>query len=161
MVSAIGPFFLKRIVLKQSDNQYKSSVVDIAEQECLAQPFINNSNAKTQSTGSEGVILQGVQRDNGDALPSSEVMCTRLEACEEDAQTEYKGNADVHPNKTHKAPTTMNKSKPFKMSGSVVAAQRTAVVAGGKHGEGKKGTKKYLPDDGWDALSADATPKPI
>ena len=35
------------------------------------------------------------------------------------------------------------------------------VVAGGKHGEGKKGTKKYLPDYGWDALSADATPIPI
>jgi hypothetical protein len=34
-------------------------------------------------------------------------------------------------------------------------------VAGGKHGEGKKGTKKYLPNYGWDALSADATPKPI
>ena len=57
----------QKIVLKQSDNQYKSLVVDVAKQECLSQPFINNSNTKTQSTDSEGVILQGVQRDNGDA----------------------------------------------------------------------------------------------
>ena len=76
---------------KQSDNQYKSSVVDVAEQECLAQLFINNSNA-TQSTDSEGVNLQGVQRDNGDALPSFRMICAHLEACEEDAQTKYKGN---------------------------------------------------------------------
>ena len=47
------------------------------------------------------------------------------------------------------------------MDVSVVPAQCKAVVAGGKHGKGKKGTKKYLPDDGWDALSADATPKPV
>jgi len=58
---------IKRIVLKQSDNQYKPSIVDVAEQECLAQPYTNNSNAKTQSTNAESVILQGVQRDNGDA----------------------------------------------------------------------------------------------
>ena len=70
---------IKRIVLKQSDNQYKSLVVDVAEQECLAQPLINNSNAKMQSTDLEGVILQGVQMDNGDALTSSKVRCTHLE----------------------------------------------------------------------------------
>jgi hypothetical protein len=46
------------------------------------------------------------------------------------------------------------------LSGSVVAAQGKAVVAGGKHSEGKKSTKKYLPDKRWDALSADATCKP-
>ena len=51
---------IDKIVLKQSDKQYKSSVVDIAKQECFAHPFINNSNAKTQSTDAEGVILQGV-----------------------------------------------------------------------------------------------------
>ena len=31
----------------------------------------------------------------------------------------------------------------------------------GKHGKGKRGTEKNLPDDGRDALSADAKPKPI
>ena len=34
-------------------------------------------------------------------------------------------------------------------------------MAGVKHDEGKKGTKKYLLNDEWDALSANATPKPI
>ena len=58
-----------KIVLKKSDNQYKSLAVDVAKKECLAHPFINNSNAKTQSSDAEGVIPQGVQRDNGDALP--------------------------------------------------------------------------------------------
>ena len=54
----------------------------------------------------------------------------------------------------------MQECKPIKLSGSVVAAQGKAVVAGGKHSEGKKSTKKYLPNKKWDALSADATPKP-
>ena len=67
----------------------------------------------------------------------------------------------MHPSEIHKALTPMNKCKPIKLGGSVVAAQGTAVVAGGKHGKGEKGTKKYFPNDGWDALSADATPKPI
>ena len=62
---------------------------------------------------------------------------------------------------THKAQTLLNEWKPIKLGGPVVAAQGKAVVAGGKHGEGKKGTKKYFPDDGWDTLSADTTPKPI
>ena len=74
---------IKKIVLKQSDNQYKSLVVDVAKQEFLAQPFINNSNAKTQSPDAEGVILHGVQRDNSDAFPSSKMRCTHFEACEE------------------------------------------------------------------------------
>ena len=74
---------IKNIVLKQSDNQNKSLVVDVAKQECLAQPFVNNSNAKTQIPDAEGVILQGVQRDNGDVLPSYEMRCTHPEACDE------------------------------------------------------------------------------
>ena len=41
---------IENIVLKQSDNKYKSLVVDVAEQECLAQTYTNNSNAETQST---------------------------------------------------------------------------------------------------------------
>jgi hypothetical protein len=34
-------------------------------------------------------------------------------------------------------------------------------VTGGKAGKGKKVTEKYLPNDEWDALSADAKPTPI
>ena len=147
---------IKRIVLKQSDNQYKLSVVDVAKQECLAQTYTNNSNAETQSTDAESVTLQGVQRDNGDALPSSEVRCTYLEACEVDAQTKYKGNTKVYP-----FLTPMKECKPIKLSGSAVAVQAKAYVTGGKHGKGKRGTQGYLPDEGRDALSADASPKPI
>ena len=55
----------------------------------------------------------------------------------------------------------MKECKPIKLGGPVFPAQGKSVVAGGKHGEEKKGTKKYLPNDGWDALSADATPKSI
>ena len=316
---------IKRIVLKQSDNQYKPSVVDVAEQECLAQTYTNNSNADTQSTGAESVTLQGVQRDNVDASPSSEVRCTYLEACEEDAQTKYKGNTKVYPfptpmkeckpiklsgsgrsalkqsdnhnkmevlvaeqqlatelrqedqvsktahygqstkkveiacqagvcyhssdllhdkttrprmgdqeslsstgkklvvdaaeqeclaqsksvlqgvqmdnsdvfpssemsythfeaceedrkasykevsndskestevylSETHKAQTLLNECKPIKLGVSAVAVQAKGYVTGGKHGKGKRGTQEYLPDEGWDALSADASPKPI
>ena len=93
---------------------------------------------------------------------------THFEACEEDRKAseeevakDFKGNTEVCPSKTHKAQALLNKCKPIKLGGPVVAAQGKAVVTGGKHGKGKKGTKKYLPDDGWDALSADATPKHI
>jgi hypothetical protein len=126
--------------LKQSDNQYKPSVVDVAEQECLAQTYTNNSDAETQSTDAESVTLQSVQREYGDALPSSKVRCTYLEACEEDAQTKYKGNTKVCP---------------------AVAVQAKAYVTGGKHGKGKRGTQGFLPDEKMNALSADASPKPI
>ena len=59
---------IKKVVLKQSDNQCKLLVVDVAKHECLAQLFINNSNARTQSSDVKYGILQGVQRDNGDVL---------------------------------------------------------------------------------------------
>ncbi len=36
-----------------------------------------------------------------------------------------------------------------------------AYVTEGKHGKGKRGTQEYLPDEGWDALSAEASSKPI
>ena len=55
----------------------------------------------------------------------------------------------------------MKEYKPIKLGGSVVAVQGKADVTGGNHDKGKKGTKKYLPDDGWGALSANAKPKPI
>ena len=93
---------------------------------------------------------------------------THFESCEEDRKASdkkvannSKGNTEVYLSKTHKAQTLQNECKPIKLGGPVVAAQGKAVVAGSKHGEGKKVTKKYLPGDGWDALSADATPKPI
>jgi hypothetical protein len=47
----------------------KKLVVDAAEQECLAQ-------SKS--------VLQGVQMDNGEVLPSSKMSYTHFEACEED-----------------------------------------------------------------------------
>ncbi len=103
---------IKRIVLKQSDDQYKPLVVDVAKQECLAETYTNNSNAETQSNDAEGVTLQGVQRDYGDALPSSELRCTYLEACEENTQTKYKGNTKVYP-----FPTPKKECKPIELSG--------------------------------------------
>jgi len=147
---------IRRIVLRQSDDQYKPSVVDVAEQEFLAQTYTNNSNAETQSNDAKGVTLQGVQRDYGDALPSSEVRRTYLEACEESTQTKYKGNTKVYP-----FPTPKKECKPIKLSGSAVAVQAKAYVTEGKHGKGKRGTQEYLPDEGWDALSAEASPKSI
>ena len=60
-------------------------VVDVANQECLAQLFINISNARTQSSDVKEVILQGVQKDNGDVLASSKMRCAHFEACEEEA----------------------------------------------------------------------------
>ncbi len=47
----------------------KKLVVDAVEQKCLAQ-------SKS--------VLQGVQMDNGDVFPSSEMSYTHFEACEED-----------------------------------------------------------------------------
>ena len=72
-----------------------------------------------------------------------------------------RGTQRCIPEKTHKAPPPKKECKPIKLGGLVVAAQGTVVVTGGKHGKGKRGTQKYMPDDGWDALSADARPKPI
>ena len=85
-----------------------------------------------------------------------DITCTYLEACEEEAQTKYKVNTKVYP-----FPTPMKECKPIKLSGSAVAVQAKAYVTGGKHGKGKRGTQEYLPNEGWDALSADASPKPI
>ena len=76
---------IRKVVLNQSDNQCKLLVVYFAKQECLAQLFINNSNARTQSSNVKDGILQGVQRDNGDVLASSEMRCAHFEACEEEA----------------------------------------------------------------------------
>ncbi len=126
--------------MKQSDNQYKPLVVDVAKQECLAQTYTNNSNAETQSNDAESVTLQGVQRDYGDALPSSKVRCTYLEACKEKTQTKHKGNTKVYP-----FPTPMKECKPIKLSGSAVAVQAKAYVTEGKHGKGKRGTQSICP----------------
>jgi hypothetical protein len=49
----------------------------------------------------------------------------------------------------------MSKYNPLKLDVPVVAAQGTAFVAGSKGVKGKKGNKKYLPKDEWNALRAD------
>ena len=54
-----------------------------------------------------------------------------------------------------------SKCKPIKLGGSVVAVQGKTDVTGGEHDKHNKGTKKYLPVDGWEALSANANPKPV
>ena len=53
----------------------------------------------------------------------------------------FKGNTEVCPSKTHKAQALLNKCKPIKLGGPVVAAQGKAVVTDGKQGTGEKGTK--------------------
>ena len=70
-------------------------MVDTTEQECLAQ-------SKS--------VLQGVQRDGGDVLPSSKIIYTHFEACEEDRKASdkevangSKRNKEVYLSKTHKA----------------------------------------------------------
>jgi len=128
-------------------------VVDAVEQECLAQ-------SKS--------VLQGVQMDNGDVFPSSEMSYTHFEACEEDRKAldkevsnDSKESTEVYLSKTHKAQTLLNKCKSIKLGVSAVAGQAKAYVTGGKHGKGKRGTQEYLPNEGWEALNADASSKPI
>jgi hypothetical protein len=70
---------IRKVVLKQSDDQCKLLVVDVAKQECLAQPFINNSIARMQSSDVKEGTLQGVQRDNGDVLASFKMKCAHFE----------------------------------------------------------------------------------
>ena len=101
-------------------------------------------------------VLQGVPRDYGDALPSSKMRYTHLEACEEYGNTSKKdvandsnGNTEVYPSDINKALPQTNKYKPLKLDAPVVAAQGTAFVTGGKGGTGKKVTKNYLSDDEW------------
>ena len=65
----------------------------------------------------------------------------------------------MYPSDIHKALTLMNKYQPLKQDSPVVAAQSTAFVPGGKGGKGKKDTKKYLPEDEWNALTADKKSK--
>ena len=69
---------IRKVVLKQSDNQCKLSVVDVANQECLAQLFINNSNATTQNSDVKDGILKGFQRENDDVLASSKMRCAHF-----------------------------------------------------------------------------------
>ena len=69
-------------------------------------------------------------------------------AYEEEVANYFKGNTEVCPSKTHKAQTLLNKCKPSKLGGPVVAAQVKAFVTGGKQGKIRKGTKKYLSNVG-------------
>ncbi len=104
----------------------KKLVVDAAEQECLAQ-------SKS--------VLQGVQMDNSDVFPSSEMSYTNFEACEEDRKAsdkevsnDSKESTEVYLSKTHKAQTLLNECKPIKLGVSAVAVQDKAYVIGSKHG---------------------------
>ena len=58
------------------------------------------------------MILQGVQRDNNDALPSSGVRCTHLEAYEKDTQT--KSCKEGSPDKCEKSLLSAMKANTIK-----------------------------------------------
>ena len=110
----------------------KKSVIDAVEQEYLAYLFINNSNAKMHNQLKKDV-----------------------------ANDYFKGNTEAYPSNIHKALTLMNEYKPFGLDAPIVAAQDTAfVIKSGRGGE-NKGAKKYLPEDEWNALSAEEKSKLI
>ena len=58
----------------------------------------------------------------------------------------------------------MNKYRPLKLkldSPAAIAQGTVFVTKGRKRGKGKKGAKKYLPEDKWNALSAEEKSKLI
>jgi hypothetical protein len=72
-----------------------------------------------------------------------------------------KGNTNAYPTDINKALTLMNKYKPLKLDTQVVPAQG-AFVTGDQGGKKKgKGSKKYLKDAEWNALSPEAQSKII
>jgi hypothetical protein len=75
-----------------------------------------------------------------------------------DVANDYsKGNTDAYSTDIHKAFTLMNKYTPLKLDTQVVPAQGTAYVTGDQGGKKKgKGSKKYLKDAEWNALSPEA-----
>jgi hypothetical protein len=103
------------------------------EQEYLAYLFLNNSNRKMHSQ------------------------------LKKDVANDYsKGNTDPYPTDIHKALTLMNEYKPLKLDTQVIPAQGTAFVTGGQGGKKKgKGSKKYLKEAVWNALSPEAQSKII
>jgi hypothetical protein len=114
-------------------NTDKNKVIKTIKQEYLAYLFPHNSNGKMHS-----------QLKN-------------------DVANDYsKGNTNTHPTDIHKAFTLMNEYKPLKLDTQVVPAQGTAFVTGGQGGKKKgKGSKKYLKEAEWNALSPEAQSKII
>ena len=116
--------------LEKENKKLKKLVVEIVEQEYLAYIFINNSNKKMHSQ------------------------------LKKDIANKYsKGNTEAYSSDIHKALTLMNEYQPLKLDAPVIAAQGTAFVTSGKGGKGK-GAKKYLPNNKWNALSADQKLRP-
>jgi hypothetical protein len=78
-----------------------------------------------------------------------------------DAANDYsKRNTSAYLTNIHNALTLMNKYKPLKLDTQVVPAQGTAFVTGGQGGKKKgKGSKKYLKEAEWNALSPKAQSK--
>ena len=72
-----------------------------------------------------------------------------------------KGNTELYPSDIHEVLTQIDECKSIKLGGPVRAVQSMACVTGGKGGGGMKGTKRYLPQNEWKALSADAKSKII
>jgi hypothetical protein len=65
-----------------------------------------------------------------------------------------KENTNAYPTDIHKASTPMNEYKPLKLDTQVIPAQGTAFVTGVQGGKKKgKGSKKYLKETEWNALS--------
>jgi hypothetical protein len=107
----------------------KKSIIDVVKQEYLSYLFINNSNAKLHSQ------------------------------LKKDIANDYsKGNTKACPNDIHKALTNMNKYQPLKVESPAIASQGTAFVTDGKRGK-SKGAGKFLPDNEWNELSAEAKAK--
>jgi hypothetical protein len=112
----------------------KKKVINSVEQEYLAYPFLNNSNAKMHSK------------------------------LKKDVANDYsKGNTNAYPNNIHdKALILMNEHKPLKLDNPAVPTQGTAFVTKDQGGKKKgKGKTKYFKDTEWNALSPEAQSKII
>ncbi len=109
----------------------KKSIIDVVEQEYLAYLFINIGNAKLHSK-----LKKFIANDYS------------------------KGNPEAYPNDIHKALTLMNKYQPLKVESPAIASQGSAFVTDGKGGK-SKGAGKFLPDNEWNELSAEARAKII
>ena len=128
---------------KSPSSTDKKLVVDVFEQECLAQCIIDNRNAKMHSPDVEDEDIANDSKGNTEVYPGA------------------RGITELYPSNIHKVLTPINECKPIKLGHPVCAVQSMAFVTGGKGGGGKKGTKKYLPQNEWKALSADTKSKII
>ena len=72
---------------------------------------------------------------------STDFLQDKTRQLKEGVANNFKGNTEVHPSKTHKAPTPINECKKIKLGGLVIATQGMTVVTGDKHDKGKIGTE--------------------